>query len=76
MRIVTGLAASGKTSMLLFSIVEFCGNVKRFFEKSFCGIFKAFSKMCARTHTGRVYAQKTCGGSGASLAQGRRLMVS
>ena len=60
----------------LFSIVEFCGNVKRFFEKSFCGIFKAFSKMCARTHTGRVYAQKTCGGSGAPLAQGRRLMVS
>mgnify|MGYP000006437652 FL=1 len=48
----------------------------RFFEKSFCGIFKAFSKMCARTHTGRVYAQKTCGGSGAPLAQGRRLMVS
>ena len=60
----------------LFSIVEFWGNVKRFFEKSFCGIFKAFSKMCARTHTGRVYAQKTCGGSGAPLAQGRRLMVS
>ena len=60
----------------LFSIVEFCGNVKRFFEKSFRGIFKAFSKMCARTHTGRVYAQKTCGGSGAPLAQGRRIMVS
>ena len=60
----------------LFSIVEFCGNVKRFFEKSFCGIFKAFSKMCARTHTGRVYAQKTRGGSSAPLAQGRRLMVS